>query len=151
MPLFTDVPDPIIATLTDLARTSLARSIMGEISFKLSGFAVGRDGYSGVNPVKIIAINPSLTGLLDQFFPLTGQKSLELIENPQPPTVVANCRLASTEGVSALGEIGLWAEIINSTVSLGEVGTKFLFAVGHFPIQTKTLRQAIVYRFIIQF
>lgn len=150
--MFTSVPDPIIGTLTEIGRTSLARATLGEISFKLSGFAVGRGGYNSTNPVKVDAINPALTDLIDQFFPTIGTtKSIEYIERPTPSTIVANCRLASSEAVSALGEIGLWAEIVDSTISIGEIGTTFLLATGHFPIQTKTLRQAIVYRFIVQF
>jgi len=149
---FTDTPDPIIASLTDEGRTNFARVILGEISFVLKGFAVGRDGYDMSNPVKIVPIDGSLTDLIDQFFPTLGtRKAYELIENPTPKTVVVSCRLDSTEAVSGLGEIGLWAEIINSAVSPAEVGTEFLLAVSHFGLQTKTLRQAVVYRFIIQF
>lgn len=149
--MFTSVPDPIIGSLTEIGRTNFARVILGEISFALTGFAVGRGGYNSTNPVKVDPIDPSFTGLIDQFFPISGTKAIEYIERPTPSTIVANCRLASAEAVSALGEIGLWAEIVDSTTSVGEIGTTFLLATGHFPIQTKTLRQAIVYRFIVQF
>ena len=116
------------------------------------GFAVGREGYDDSNPVKITAIDPSLTALEDQFFPTVGtRKAFESFETPTPKTLVVNCRLASDESVAGLGEIGLWAEIIESTVSPAEIGTEFLMAVAHFGLQTKTLRQAILYRFIIQF
>jgi hypothetical protein len=148
---FTDTPDPIVATLTDIGRLNIARATMGEISFVLKGFAVGRLGYNSTNPVKITPIDPTQVALGDQFFPVTGNKPLEMVEKPTPATVVANCRLASDEAVSALGEIGLYAEIIHSSVSSAEIGTEFLLALGHFPIQTKTLRQAVVFRFIIQF
>jgi hypothetical protein len=149
---FTDTPDPIIASLTDEGRTSFARAVLGEISFVLKGFAVGRDGYDMANPVKIIPINGSLTDLIDQFFPAPGtRKAYESIEKPTDKTLVVSCRLASDEAVSGLGEIGLWAEIIHSAVSPLEVGTEFLMAAAHFGLQTKTLRQAVVYRFIIQF
>lgn len=148
--MFTDTPDPIIATLTDEARTYFAQSTLGILSFKLKGFAVGRSGYNSTNPVKITPIDGSLTDLEDHFFPTTGIKSLEAIETPTLTTVVANCRLAKDEAVSALGEIGVWAEIVYS-LAPSEIGTTFLLAVSHFPIVTKTLRQAILYRVIIQF
>lgn len=152
MPPFVDTPDPIIASLSDEGRTSFARVILGEISFIVKGFAVGRDGYDMTNPVKIIPIDGSLTGLIDQFFPTVGTiKAYEAIENPTEKTVVVSCRLASDEAVSGLGEVGLWAEIVHSAVSPAEVGTEFLMAVAHFGLQTKTLRQAVVYRFIMQF
>jgi len=148
--MFTDTPDPIIATLTDEGRTNFALSTMGQLSFELAGFAVGRGGYNGTNPVHVTAIDPTMTTLMDQYFPGTGVKALETIETPTITTVVANCRLAKTEAIAALGEIGLWAEIVYSTTP-GDIGTQFLLAVAHFPIVAKTLSQAILYRLIIQF
>jgi hypothetical protein len=148
---FTNTPDPAVMSLTDEARTNFARVIAGEISFIVKGFDVGRDGYDGTDPVKIIPIDTSLTSLIDKFFPTVGIKDNEAFENPTPKTVVANFRLASDESVSALGELGMWAEIVNSTVSPAEIGTFFLMATAHFPIVTKTLRQAILYKVIIQF
>jgi len=148
--MFTDIPDPIVATLTDEGRTSFAQMTMGLLSFNLAGFAVGRGGYNATNPVKITPIDGSLTALEHQFFPVTGIKALETIETPTLTTVVANCRLAKDEAVSALGEIGVWAEIIYS-IAPSDIGRTFLLAVSHFPIVTKTLRQAILYRVIIQF
>lgn len=148
---FTDTPDPIVMTLTDFGRTQFARVILGEVSFTVKGFAVGRDGIVTSNPVKVTPIDPSLTGLIDHFYPPAGGiKDFEAIENPLPSTVVVNCRLDSDESVAGLGEIGLWAETVFSTTP-SEVGNIDMIAVGHFPLQTKTLRQAILYRIIIQF
>ncbi len=148
---FTDTPDPIIANLTDLGRTNFARVALGEISFEVRGFSVGRGGYNDTNPVKITPLDPTLTALEDQYFPVSGYKVLTLVEYPTTKTYVANCRLASSDAIQALGEIGLWAEIVYSDADPGEVGTTFLLAIGHFPMITKTLRQAIVYRMILQF
>ena len=148
---FTDTPSPIVSTLTDEGRTNFARSILGEISFTVKGFAVGREGYLDANPVLIDPIDTSLTTLGDQFFPAVGtRKNFEVLETPTPATLVVNCRLASDESVAGLGELGIWAEILNSDVP-SEIGTEFLMAVSHFGLQTKTLRQAILYRVIIQF
>lgn len=148
---YTDTPDPIVTTLTDFGRTQFARSILGEISFQVKGFAVGREGYLDANPVKIDAIDPSMTTLGDHFFPAAGaRKAFEAIELPTPATVVVNCRLASDESVAGLGELGLWAETVFSTTP-SEIGDEWLMAVSHFGLQTKTLRQAILYRVIIQF
>lgn len=149
--MFTDTPDPILAQLTDTGRTNFARMTLGEISFTLSGFAVGRGGYNATNPVHITPIVGSATTLDDQFFPLAGTQAIESIERPYESTIVANCRLARDDSVAALGEIGIWANIIYSLVNPAEIGSSFLLAVSHFPIMTKTLRQAILYRVIIQF
>jgi len=149
---YTDSPDPTLAFLTDIGRTNFARVILGEISFTLSGFAVGRGGYVDANPVHITPIVTSNSDLDDQFFPTLGtRKAFDLIEYPTPKTVVANCRLASTEALAGLGELGLWAKIIHSTVSPAEINTEFLLGIAHFPLVSKNLRQAIVYRVIIQF
>lgn len=149
---FTDPPDTILASLTDEGRSNLARVALGEISFVLKGFAVGREGYNDTNPVKVDLINTSSPILGDHFFPAAGaRKALESIENPTPATVVANCRLDDPEAIAGLGEVGLWSEIAFSSVNPGEVGNEFLFAVAHFPLSTKTLRQVVVYRIIIQF
>ncbi len=149
--MFTDTPDPIVSLLSDSGRNAFARSVLGEISFVVKGFAVGREGYDDTNPVLIDPIDTSLTTLGDQIFPTVGQKDLEAFELPTPKTLVTNFRLASDEAVAGLGELGMWAEIIHSTVSPAEIGTRFLLAVAHFPIMTKTLKQAILYRVIIQF
>ena len=148
---FIDTPDPIIGNLTDLGRTNFARALLGEVSFEVRGFAVGRGGYNDTNPVKIKPLNTSLLTLEAQVFPPVGIAPIVLIEYISPKTFVANCRLGSSEAVSSLGEIGLWAEIVYSSVDPGEVGTQFLMAIGHFPIIAKTLRQEIVFRIIIQF
>lgn len=53
-------------------------------------------------------------------------------------------------GLGAYGEAGLWVEIIESDYS-AEVGRKILFAHAHFPIQPKTDRTLLTFRFIISF
>jgi hypothetical protein len=149
---FTDTPDNIVATITDAGRNALARAAAGEIAFMANLFAVGRGGYDMSNPVHVTAIDPGNTSLIDQFFPTSP--SLQPItdwERPYPSTLVMNCRLASTDAVAGLGEIGIWGTILSSPSNPPEVGTTFLMAVGHFPLSTKTLRQVVVYRVIIQF
>lgn len=149
---FTDTPDSVLATLTNVGRTQFARSILGEVSFIVKGFAVGREGYNGANPVKIDAINPALTALEDQIFPaVPGDiKAIETIELPSPKTLVLNCRLAQDEAVAGLGELGIYAEIVDSIVP-SEIGDQFLLALSHMPLITKVPQQVIVFRLIIQF
>jgi len=149
---FTDAPDSVLATLTDVGRTQFARSTLGEVSFIAKGFAVGREGYTDANPVKIDPIDPSLTALLDQFFPVIvgDTKAFEAIEMPSPKTLVLNCRLAQSESVAGLGELGIWAEIVDSVIP-SEIGEEFLLAVSHMPLITKVPQQVIVFRLVIQF
>jgi hypothetical protein len=148
---FLDAPDPITAILTDLGRINLARAALGELSFTADSFAVGRGGYSMVNPVKITPLQPGLTALEDHYFPTSpGTKPIENLEFPTPKTLVANCRLARDDAQAGLGEIGLYCKIVYSTVP-SEIGTLFLFAIAHYPLWTKTNKQVVVYRVITQF
>ena len=147
---YTDAPDPIVATLTNQGRNALARATIGDISVKIKGFAVGREGYVMGNPVHITALDPSQPALVDQFFPLIGRKNIETFERPYPTTLVVNCKIKPDEFVSALGELGVWVVVVNSSIP-AEIGTEFLFAIAHFPIITKTYRQALLFRLIIQF
>lgn len=148
---FTDMPDPILANLTDVGRQYLARVAFGTVSIKATKFAVGREGYDDSNPVKIEPLNLSQTELQDQFFPISPDlEDITDIELPLPKTFVANCRIKASDGVAGLGEIGLWAEVLNSDVP-SEIGQEFMLALGHFPIITKTERQIIIFRFVLQF
>jgi len=149
---FTSTPDQPIAALTDLGRMNFARAANGEISFVVSDFAVGRGGYDMLDPVKISVIDPSLTDLEDHIFPaIPNIQPIEKLEYPTLSTVVVYCRLAQADAIAGLGELGIYGEIIYSPISPGEVGTKFLMAVAHSPLVTKTLKQVILYRIIIQF
>lgn len=148
---FTDTPDPILANLTDIGRQYLARAAFGTVSFKVKNFAVGREGYDDSNPVKIEALDLTQIDLQDQIFPVApNREPVTDIELPLPKTFVANCRLKASDAVSGLGEIGLWAEVLNSDAP-SEIGEEFLLALGHMPLITKTERQIIIFRIIIQF
>jgi hypothetical protein len=160
---FTSVPDQPIAQLTDAGRHNFARVVNGEISFVIRGFSVGRGGYNDTDPVLVSPIDGTLPVLEDQFFPTPPPppppfpppppppyKNIERIEYPTNKTAVIYCRLASSEGISGLGELGVWAEIIYS-INPSEIGSVFMMAVAHYPIITKTFKQVILHRIVIQF
>jgi hypothetical protein len=149
---YTDPCDSVIAQLTDAGRNAFARVTLGELTFTPVSFAVGRGGYVDANPVKVEAIDGSLVALIDQIFPTvigTG-KAMESFEQPNSQSLVLNCRLSASEAVYGLGELGIFAEILTSSVPT-EVGTTFLFAVAHYPLQSKTNRHVYLNRIIIQF
>lgn len=149
---FNDVPDSSQAKLTDIGRSYFARSIYGDVSFKAVGFNVGKSGYLDVNPVKISPINTSDIQLTTPFFPIIGLNSFESIERPMPKTIVCNCRLSHSNpaNVGAIGEVGVWCEVLNSTVS-SEIGEKFLLAIAHTPILVKNMQNVFVFRIVTQF
>lgn len=148
---FLDSPDSALAAITNGGRSLLARMAMEDVSFKLVGFDVGKSGYLGSNPVKIEPIDPSLTSLVTKFYPATGTTGFASIERPHPKTLVLNCRLGHSDpdNVGAIGELGVWVEIVESSVP-SEIGTKVLFAVAHFPLIVKNLQNVFVLRVLIQ-
>jgi hypothetical protein len=147
---FLDAPDQITTTLTDAGRNAFARALLGEISIKIVGFNVGASGYEDANPVKILPVTSAKASLDAPIFPTTGFKPIESFERPYPYTLIVNCRLSSTEAVSALGELGIYAEIVYSG-TLSEIGTTFMFAYANMPMFTKTSRHVNLFRFITQF
>ncbi len=149
---YTDSPDSSQAKITDIGRSYMARSIYGDVSFKVIGFTVGHSGYVDANPVKILPIDTSNTDLVAPYYPATGQKPFESIERPEPKTLVLNCRLehSNPSNIGAIGELGIWAEVLHSTVPV-EIGTKFLFSISHNPILVKNIQNVFVYRILTQF
>lgn len=151
----TDHSDEVEAFMTDEGRAYTARAINGELVFRAIGFSVGRGGYNPLDPVKVLPINPALTALSDQVYPdVTGTASLQAIDEPTPTVRVFNCRLPATIVESnadyGLGEIGIWSEIIHA-YDPSEIGTVFLYAVGHFPIRAKTHRDVFLFRTVINY
>lgn len=152
----TDTPDEIQAYLTDDARTYIARAINGELVFKASGFSVGRGGYNPADPVHILPVDTTVQLLADQVYPdVTGDVPFQSIDFVADTALVYNCRLPATTVTGnadyGLGEIGIWAEIISSPANPGDVGTVFLFAIGHMPIRCKTRRDVMLFRVVVNF
>lgn len=151
----TDPTQEIQAFVTDQARQFIAKATVGGVVYRYVGFSVGRGGFDPSNPIEIVPIDTSLPALLDQVYPdITGTSDFQSIDAPYLSTQVLSCRLPNTLSPSnadyALGEIGIWAQIIQSNDVL-EVGTNFLFAVAHFPIRAKTRKDAWLFRVTIQF
>ena len=67
-----------------------------------------------------------------------------------PMTVDYLCKVPREEAVAALGEIGLWAEILQSPFP-GEIGTTFMFVKQHDPCQCKHDDAVYVHRVRIEY
>lgn len=151
---FTNPSASIQAFWTDQARELLARVTIGQVTFQVVGFSVGRGGYD-TDPTQVIPLDTSLTALIDQVYPdVTGYQALQEMDQPTPTSAVYVCRLPNTPVPSnadyGLGELGLWAQILTSN-NPAEVGQVFLFAVAHFPIRAKTNLDAWLYRVVTQY
>ncbi len=149
---FIDQTDDVQALVTDQGRGELARMVLGETSFELTSFQVGRGGYVDANPVKVLAIDPALTSLIDAVPSPLDRRSFVSIEQPIGPNVVAPvCRLdvGDTSVSFGLGELGVFATYLRDDITPTNVGTDFLFAVSHFPLVSKSSDHAFVWRVVI--
>lgn len=102
----------IQSVLTDQARDLFARAVLGDLSFQLSGFKVGRGGYDDALPVHTIPVIASSTALIDPVFPLGGGvQPFAAFESPYPNVTAVVCRLGRLDALFGLGEIGVFARV----------------------------------------
>jgi hypothetical protein len=144
-----DVGDLILqAKVTDVARQMLTRSIsLGKMAFQIKEFAVGIGGYDVANPLASTLVDPTKQELISEIF----RGPVSQVETPLASGVAKAfvCRLGQNDIQGGIGEIGLIAEILWSEDFPSEVGTKFLFAVVHQPLNAKTYRHVSTYRIVI--
>jgi len=149
---FTVPTDSSTAVLTEQGRDELARSIIGEVSLKLTAFQVGRGGYNSAVPVKIDPIDATATALVDPVPDSSDRRDFVIIEQPIGQNVLAPiCRLnpGETDVEFGLGELGIFATYLRDTITPANEGTDFLFAIAHFPIVSKTPTHTLLWRIII--
>lgn len=136
----------IVATVTDLAREFLARAITDGTSIRITHYAVGSSGYDPANPLSAIAVDPVATSLISEVY----RDTIDLVETATLDGTAKSfvARIARDELAAGIGEIALFATILSSPFS-SEVGTQFMFAVAHQPLNVKTLNHVTSYRIII--
>ena len=112
---FTAATQTIESVLTDQGRDLFARSLLGQLSFRLSGFGAGRGGYQTGVPVWIDPPDPNSTALLDPVHPIGGGvAALVQLEQPYPNVIAAVCRLNRADALYGLGEVGLYARVVRT-------------------------------------
>lgn len=152
-----DPSGDISAQLTSKARELIARATLGEVVFIVRGFGLGRSGYNPSNVVEALPTDPETTELADKVFPTSSPLDYEEFvstESPSNTVRVYNCRVEANPNPGnadyALGEIGLYAEVLKST-DPAEVGEVFLYAVSHFPVVCKTRRDTLLRRVVVSY
>lgn len=132
--LFTAVPDPVHFELTNGALFWINKSGVDGSIYEIDTFAVGRGGYNPAVPTAVAVVNPADVALADEALrrPITRVT----YEAETPPWVVTYwCRVPRHLLVgNTIGEVGLFARVLWSPVFI-EIGTVFLFALGHFTAQ----------------
>lgn len=112
---FTAATQTIQSVLTDQGRDIFARSLLGQLSFQLSGFKVGRAGYQLGMPVWVEPPNTASVQLQDQIHPIgAGVAPLITIEQPYPNVIAAVCRLNRNDAQYGIGEIGLYVRVVRT-------------------------------------
>lgn len=151
MPIFTDPTDSVSSVITNYGREIIAKSVTSGLAFRLEGFRVGRYGYNTVNPVKVLAVNPADSNLGSIVFPVTPTDLAPFvtIETPMPNVVAPVCRLSFSDANYGLGELGIWAKILNNVDPAYPVDTTWLFSLVHFPLMSKTTEHNFVMRVLI--
>lgn len=136
----------VVAAVTDQARQYMARSLTDGTSFQIVEFAVGTSGYDPANPLSATAIDPTSTALDSEIF----RDTIDQVETATLDGTAKSFvgRIARDELSAGIGEVGLFAEILSSPFPL-EVGTKFLFAIAHQPLNVKTDRHVVSYRIVV--
>lgn len=136
----------VSATVTNLAREYLARSVVDGTSFKITEYAVGTSGYDVGNPLSATLVDPNATSLTSEVY----RDTIDLVETATLDGTAKSFvgRISRDELAAGIGEIALFAEILSSPFP-SEVGTKFMFAVAHQPLNVKTSSHVVSYRVII--
>jgi len=136
----------ISAAVTDVARQFMARSITDGTSFQITHYAVGTSGYDVSNPVSALLVDPTSTSLMSEVY----RKPIDLVETATLDATAKSfvARIGRTDLAAGIGEIALFATILDSPF-ISEIGTQFMYAVAHQPLNTKTLHHVVSYRIIV--
>jgi hypothetical protein len=155
---YTDPSTDILASLTDRARTYIARATMGDIVFQVIGFGLGRGGYTPANFIQTTPLVLTATELDDKVFPDAVPLSYEPFietEEASPTVRVYNCRVGVSQFPGpadyGIGELALYGQILQSLTTPLEIGTVFVYALSHFPVVCKTRRDTFLRRVIVSY
>lgn len=147
----------ILATLSDICRQRYAQQLMNGYGFIVESFAVGSGGHDPANPTNALAPDPTLTSLPLQSF---GPKALykkELISLFSPRFTGV---LEASEAIGPLSNVALYARMIYTPLPTDPFtnnpadplyNTTFLFALGNYPLRTKTSGEILEIIITIQY
>jgi hypothetical protein len=146
-------PDPNDFQMTDAAVDPVTGWItkantLGVI-YVVKEFAVGTGGYNVGDPETVVAVNPAAVALINQVYRGTVGH-IEYDATGTPWTVDYWCRVPQEAVEGGIGEIALIGEVIWSP-NPADIGTEFLFAVAHHPIQTRHDDTASFYKLRIEY
>jgi hypothetical protein len=136
----------IDAEVTTRARMLIARGSTDGTAIKVVDFGVGQGGFDTNDYRAALPVNPDAASLDD---PVLLSEPIDYYEQPNVSCRSFYCLLEAGEANYCLGEIGLWAEVVYSPIA-AEIGTTFLFAIGHFPLVANNSDIQYVFRVTVQ-
>lgn len=147
------IPNDAVCILTDLGRASINRMPVEAFRLDNFSFAVGRGGYDPSDVLTATVPDPVDVALQDQVFPALPNPNYEpvdRIERPGERSIAFLCRVEPGEALAGLGELGVFAQIVESPVP-AEIGDWIMFGLVHFPIRGKSSKDTFGYRAAFQF
>lgn len=132
-----------VMTRTTEALSWLARRDAEGLALKIVAFQVGASGY---DPTYFARPTPVVFGSQIDAFRYEGNVTYESAA-VDGTAYSYTCRIPA-EIRSVFGELALIAEVMYSP-DVGEIGTRFPFAVGHCPAVVKHLRSAVTFRAVL--
>lgn len=147
-PLLSGTPDPTDLQLTTAGVALLNQSKIDGTIFAVTEFGVGTGGYATADPGTVVAVNPADTALVNEVY-RDRITSVTFDADTLPWVVDYWCRVPRGEAIEAIGELGLYAQVINSPSI--PVGTWILFAIMHFPAQCRHDKNVHLYKVSIEY
>jgi len=136
----------VVARVTTKGREMIALSLVDGSAFRITEMALGTGGYDVSNPIMALPIDPTHQQLDNEIH----RKLIDLVESPNlasSRSYIARFNYDSFTG--GVGELGLWAEILDFPSDPTMVGSKFLFAIAHQGLNTKSLHHVLTYRVFV--
>jgi len=144
-------PSDAICILTDIGRQSLNRMPVEIFRIGVFSFAVGTGGYDPGDPLVATQPDQFAVELENKVFPvgMGAYEPVDRVERPNETGISFLCRIETDEALVGLGELGIFAQILQSPVP-EEVGTWFMFGLMHFPMECKHMKKVCGYRALFQ-
>jgi len=147
-PLLDNSPDPTDLQLTNDALYWINQSKIDGTIYAVLEFGVGTGGYSSADPATVLAVNPAATSLTNEIY-RDKITAVTYDADTLPWNVDYWCRVPRDVAVDAVGEVALYAQIIDSPSA--PAGTWFLFAIMHFPCQCRHDKKVHLYKVSIEY
>lgn len=130
------------ATLTEKARRYRALcTVTGEYAWKIEQFSVGSQGFDPLDTTAALAPDPTASTLLNEVF----RDVPDGVEWLTQFTPVFLCAVEQNEAVGQIGELGLWARVVNGP----DGGELFLAGIVHIPVWNKTATDKRTFRIVL--